>query len=496
VLVALVPALLVTNSAFVSNASCKNIIEGGSMTSTVRTYMAYPDKADPAHILTMADLELSMALASTLVAFDEERELISGLATKWAIVSSNKVQFILRDGLKWSDGSSVTAEQYKLALLRAKRVYADDLKPLFDAVTDIEAPDSRTLVITTREDINSSGILLKLTEPMYGLVALNRNGELDLSKTVGPYVVKSQSTEMLTLVLNHNWYLRQPNMPESVEIKRPVPGKNGLATFVDDKWANLISGSSIVNSEVLTAFNQNGYRTWQRTEDKLFALYPSRDFVMRGGAEVMKLLAGAADKDNLLAGLSGYTTANQFFPRGYALWSTTQPRQTKSAIAQFNGPIRVLIPEGYSAIPLKEKLIQLIKQSTGAVEVTVEIIPYSALNAHMKAQDYEILGTGLAVADPNFEGAVSFFIERDPPFIPSGKAPTDFADQVRTARSLSSTQERAAKIRDILIKAQEAGYVLPLFHFSSLAAAKPGIDMSEISNSDESVQFAKLRMKQ
>ncbi len=462
--------------------------------TTVRTYLAYANKIDPAHILTMADLEISLALSSTLVTFDHERQLVSGLAKSWSIIEPNKVAFTLRDNLKWSDGTPVTAEEYKDALLRAKRVYPDDLKALFSEVSTIDAPNRTTLVITTKEDVGSSGILLKLTEPMYGLLAIGKSGRINLSKGVGPYVIKSDNDKMLVLTINPNWYLYNANMPSLVEIKRPNNKERNLSTFAEDKWANLISGDSILSHSLLSKFKADDYRTWQRSEDKLFGLYPSKPFLARGGADVIKMIAASPERNDLLRGLSGYANAKQFFPRGYVLWSSRAPMIPKPTVDHYNGPIRVLIPAGYSSIPIQEKLTELIEDATGSKDVTVKYIPYSSLNEHLKAQDFEIMATGLAVSDPNFEGAVSFFIERDPPVIQSGKPPYDFSKQVRHARLLPTRDERVVQLREIFTRAQEAGYFLPLFHFSSLAVAKPPIDMSNISNSDETIQFAKLRI--
>ncbi len=116
------------------------------MRSTVRTYMNYPEIIDPAHILSMADLELAISLASTLVTFDDNRSPIAGLAKSWHI-EGQKIKFILRDGLKWSNGEKITAEHYRLSLLRAKKLYSGDLKAFFDSVEKIEAPNEGTVVI-------------------------------------------------------------------------------------------------------------------------------------------------------------------------------------------------------------------------------------------------------------------------------------------------------------------------------------------------------------
>jgi hypothetical protein len=90
---------------------------------------------------------------------------------------------------------------------------------------------------------------------------------------------------------------------------------------------------------------------------------------------------------------------------------------------------------------------------------------------------------------------MSFFIEKDPPFIPSGEGAVNFAAQLRQARGLPTSAERAARMREIIVRVQETGHVLPLFHFSSLAIAKPGVDLSEIPNSDETILFSKVRMR-
>lgn len=136
-------------------------------TKSVRTYMNFAKEVDPAHILSMADLELSIALSTPLVVFNNERQVVSGLAETWTILPPDRVSFTLRKNLRWSDGSQVKAAEYKAALERAKRLYGNDLKALFEAVTKIEAPDERTLVFVTKGAATESGLLLKLTEPMY-----------------------------------------------------------------------------------------------------------------------------------------------------------------------------------------------------------------------------------------------------------------------------------------------------------------------------------------
>lgn len=459
---------------------------------TVRTYMNFSE-IDPAHILTMADLEMSFALASTLVAFNDERKMVAGLAEKWETLPPTKVRFTLRKNLKWSDGSVVTASQYKDALERARRAHPDDLKALFDAVANIEAVDSSTLVITTKDEVTKSGILLKLTEPMYGLVSI-KNGKLDLSKSVGPFVVKEKDQDRLTLAVNRNWYMFREDMPAKVEIRRPTSDMDLIANFEKDDWANLVSGTSLMKADTAERFKQKGYRTWQRTLDKVFAMYPSKRFLKAGGATFVTRLSEKMNREALLKGLAGYGLANQFFPRGYELYSTVEPKVASAGPSQAKGSVQIIIPGSPFAVPIREHLPSAIRSATGT-EVSIEVVPLTGINERMKKGDFDLLATGVAVADPNFEGSMSFFIEREPPFIQSSEKPHDFAAQLKQARSLPSSEQRANRMREIIVRAQEAGHVLPLFHFSSLAIAKPGVDLSEIPNTNETIPFAKVRMR-
>ena len=64
--------------------------------NSVKTYMALSSEIDPAHIISMADLEISIALASTLVSFDQQRQVTSSLAEKWEILPPRKIHFIIK----------------------------------------------------------------------------------------------------------------------------------------------------------------------------------------------------------------------------------------------------------------------------------------------------------------------------------------------------------------------------------------------------------------
>jgi MarR-like DNA-binding transcriptional regulator SgrR of sgrS sRNA len=328
---------------------------------------------------------------------------------------------------------------------------------------------------------------------MYGLVALN-DGALDLKKSSGPFKLKEFSKDEVHLEVNKKWYQYKSDIPQAVEIRRTPKDRDLIESFGKDPWANLISGSSLMKTATADLLNHQGFKTWNRTLDRVFSLFPSKRLLEAGGAELLKVLSPKLDKKKLLSGFTGFTAAEQFFPRGYELWSQLPPTITVPKATPIMKRLTVVIPESPAGFAVKNELAVLIKSVTG-INTTCEIVPLTQINARMKLGDYDLLATGIAVADPNFEGAMSFFIERTPSFIQSGIKPFDFAQQLKEARGLPTSKDRARKMRELILRIQEAGFVLPLFHFSSVAVAKSGVDISSIPNSDETVLFSKVRMQ-
>lgn len=325
-------------------------------------------------------------------------------------------------------------------------------------------------------------------------MALKNDGKLDLQKSSGSFVLSKTSDNEVNLSVNKNWYLFVNDMPSTVEIRRPEKNVDLIENFQKDTWVNLVSGSSLMRAATLKGLTDSGAKTWQRSLDKVFSLYPSKRFLKSRGAKVIQKLAVSLDKEKVLTGLSGYTLATQFFPRGYELWSSIEPKSLNLEIQKNTHALKIIIPDNPYAVPLKTSLVKALKESNG-IAVECELVPLPEVNDRMKKGDYDILATGIAVADPNFEGAMSFFFEREPAFIQSDLNPNNFASQIKEARGLATSKDRAAKMREIIIHAQEAGHVLPLFHFSSLAIAKSGVNLSEVPNSDETVLFSKVRMR-
>ena len=103
-----------------------------------------------------------------LITYDAENNIIPGNAESWEISEDGLTYtFHLREGLKWSDGSALTANDYLYSWLRVitpetGSLYADQLLPyvvnaqeFYDGTVSaeevgIQAPDEQTLVVTLK----------------------------------------------------------------------------------------------------------------------------------------------------------------------------------------------------------------------------------------------------------------------------------------------------------------------------------------------------------
>lgn len=464
----------------------------------LKIYMSFSLPVDPASVKTLVDLDISYALGSTLVDWTEARHLTDGLAKQQDEASEKQITFKLRPEAKWSDGSQITAVQVVRSFARAKKLHGADLKSLFETVETIEARDQSSVVFTLNRPVAKSMILHKLTEPMYAVLFVRTDDSLDLSKTSGPFTLKSHSTQEISLALNPHWFGREAGMPEGILIRPPKknPG-GGQGGFLEDPWPNVVASSSLISKDVTRLYEKEHFSIWNRNLDRLFFLSPSPRLANASGRQLFQALNHKLDRTLLLKDLSGYHLSDQFFPSGYVIFDPEFKRNSADVEVpeQFRArPIEILAAEGRLNSILKENLTRAIKQVTGHTPHFI-LVPLGEFNKARETAIYDVLASSLPVNDPNVEGAVSFFFGMTPALIPdSVKDGGDFKNRIANARSLEESK-RNADYRKVFSQSVYDGCLLPLFHFSSMVIARDGIDLSRVPTSDETVAFSKVRFK-
>ena len=154
-----------------------------------------------------------------LVLFDEEGIIGDWLAAEHTISEDGLVYtFVLRDGLKFSDGSDVTAEDVKFSLERHLTVQGP--LPIQADISSVEAQDDKTVVITLNQAYTP--FLSELANFSNGILPKDLGGkpEEEFFKNpvgTGPYVVEEwDPAGDLTFVRNEYYWRGVPSVEKLV----------------------------------------------------------------------------------------------------------------------------------------------------------------------------------------------------------------------------------------------------------------------------------------
>lgn len=459
----------------------------------IRTYMSYSYPVDPVRIVSIPDMDLSYALASTLVQWDKDKQISSGLAISWKANSEKSFLFKLRNDSKWSNGERLTAQDVKNSLERAFKKYPHDLRSLMNEIKDIQVISEDSVQFNLTEPTSESGLLGKLTEPNYGVLKTKKNDEIDLTVSSGPFYVSKASVDEIILKKNANWFHSNNEMALEVIIRKPLKGSDFQKILLEDSWPNLIETSSLISSEILTKYKANNYTVWTRPLDKVFNFQLSNKFVKENGASLLKYLFSNLDKSILTEGLYGISITNQTFPIGYTLHEKNfNSKEITPFPAIFkNKTIKVLISPARVSGKLKANLEKSL--TTAGVKFEFLTTDLEKLGERKKIGDYDLYVGVMGLADPDPEGVMSYYFEGATPVIQSGNE--NFIKKLDDARNEKTNEVKIQKMRSLMTEAISKGHFLPLFHLSSVGIGKAELDFSNIPVSDESVTLSKVKFK-
>jgi ABC-type transport system substrate-binding protein len=464
----------------------------------IRTYLSVSLPVDPARVVTINDIEMAYALSSTLVDLDDVQGIKAGLASRWSVTSDGKaIRFELSPDLKWSNGERLVAGEVKASFERAKAVYYDDLKSLFDSISSVVVPDDLTIEFKLQAGVSTLAVLNKLTEPMYGVVKVKAGNKIDLVETSGPFVLDRASPQEVILRENLHWFRRNEAMPAQVVIHPPKDNINPQTTILKDPWPNLVSSQSLMTDAVSNDLKVNHVKTWTRTLDRAFIITPCNGrFANPEGFATLRFLRDHLDRQLLTRGLTGYTVADQLYPMGYSLYDRDLKieSQDKDKHPVGNKKLKILvIPERVSPEILENFSNAIVKLF--GLKPEFRSVSLNQIGSVMKAGDYDFYLGSFGVADPNYEGALSYFFETSPPPIPSGEGVENFAERNANIRKEKNDNKRIELARAMLGDVVSYGHIVPLFHFSTLVMARPELDLSQVPVTDETVSFSKVRFK-
>lgn len=207
---------------------------------------------DPAFISDAADVQLLLQLYAGLTRLDENGEPYPSLAASWTVSDDGRAYtFRLRDGLRFSDGSPLRAEDVRRSWLRildpATGSTAPDVLSLIqgaperlaggdEAEVGIEAPDATTLVVQLR---HPAGYFPAITAtPTAFVVPPTADATPDWQSVdgfvgSGPYVVESLDEDQLLLAANEEYVAGPPPIDEVQWLIRV--DSDSVAAYAEDQ---------------------------------------------------------------------------------------------------------------------------------------------------------------------------------------------------------------------------------------------------------------------
>lgn len=110
---------------------------------------ADPKSMDPHASNDQPSSRVNKQIYDTLLYSNEDMELDAGLAESWEPVDDTTWEFKLRDGVKFHNDEELTASDVKFSLERM--MDSGEVAHIIEAVSSIEAPDDKTVIIKTTE---------------------------------------------------------------------------------------------------------------------------------------------------------------------------------------------------------------------------------------------------------------------------------------------------------------------------------------------------------
>lgn len=175
-----------------------------------------PDSLDDRFALTAIGQRIAQLIAPGLVTFDDTSQPVPALAESFRRVSPTVVEFTLRAGLTFHDGTALTAEDVKATYDGVRdRALGSPRADRFEVIEQVEVAGDRTVRFHLRRPY--SPLLAEMSLSIVPAERAGRDGvELQATHPVGagPFRFESQpDEEHLTLVPFEGYYAGAPAIP-------------------------------------------------------------------------------------------------------------------------------------------------------------------------------------------------------------------------------------------------------------------------------------------
>ncbi|PPG05325.1 ABC transporter substrate-binding protein [Pseudoclavibacter sp. RFBI5] len=338
-----------------------------------------PDQLDPHKTSSYFSFQVLENVYDTLVEPDENLEMQPALAESWETSDDQLTwTFTLRDGVTFHDGSDFTSED---VVYSYNRIIDDELANAwkFDAVTNVEAPDDSTVVITVSQPTPN---LLSNLGGFKGMAIVEQSnvesGEIANAPVgTGPFSLASYTSgDRIELAANPDYWDGAPSIG-GVEFQFISEPSTALAALKSGEiqWTDVVPAQQVeeLSGDESIELGQN----------------PSSDYwylALNEGKEqwqdprVRQAIAYAIDRDAIVQAVSyGTAEANQLAIPQDSIWYTeydkysTDIEESKRLLSEagFTGGTLDLLAT--SEYPETVTAAQIIASNLEPLGITVEI---------------------------------------------------------------------------------------------------------------------------
>ncbi len=436
---------------------------------------------------------------------DGTTELVNSLVEDYSVSDDGLTyEFTLQDGVTFSDGTPLTANDVKYTFVRnltlpesVQTDFADIIEgadELMDGTADdlsgITVTDDTHFTVTLSEPF--AGFLYQLSTPscsIYSESIVEAAGDdfgMDPAVTLGsgPYIVTSwEHDKEITLDANPNYWGEQPDVQHVVI--SIIPDASSMSMMFQSGELDILD-CDLLDSSVVDATYKTAYADSIVTSNRLALTY----FILNENIEplndvnVRKAIQMAIDRQTILdtvysgdgnledgifpSGLIGYSEENQG-------WLEYDPDGAAALLeeAGYGDGFTMEISSDESASPSVLLVLQIIQQNLADVGIDAEIVSYdeaSWLDLRKSGEMCSFVATWTAdYNDPDNFIYTFFGSEENTKLRSNNYYNTDVIDQVVATRAITDDEERLseyAALEEQIVK-EDAAWV-PLFERTHL----------------------------
>jgi peptide/nickel transport system substrate-binding protein len=440
-------------------------------------------------------------VSETLIGLGYDMSMQPRLAVSYENLSPTEWKLTLRDGVKFHDGTPVTAQSVKDSFakldIEGHTAHNPRLSKLL-GIAEIQTPDAKTLIFKTKEP--NSAFLWSLTEPS-AAVMKDGTDALPLIGT-GPFVfVKAEAEKSYEVKGFANYWGGAPKLDKLKIDAISDPSVAALALQAGD--VDLVTNYPEPDFAKLKTDGQG--QLFSGATTRLFFFQPNMTKGPLADPILREAVSLGLDRDTIVAaalvGVGG-TPANTLFPANMASWANADlslpydPAKAQelldaagikdsdgNGIRELNGEdivLKLRSYEGRAALRPTLEISQVLLQQIG-LGAEIAMGEFGANNDALKAGEIDLHLQAWGTApqgDPDY--FPSTLVATGASYNVSGYSNPELDALLEQGRSLFTTEERQpiyAKIQEIINRDLP---VIPVFHKTQVSVGNGKVEGYQI----------------